>query len=159
MKAKLLAGLAAPESRVGLILALLSVAGWSYGAGLEGFLALLSTSALFLLFAYLLGAATALRTRTMRGAFALGGGILLLVLFVLPWLTRAFAPGGGAGLLEGVGQSLHPGTFLEGLDRDEPAVPARAPFLMVYLLAYGLACTALYGGLVRAVDRMGSRAS
>lgn len=160
VRSKLLAGLAAPESRAALLIALLAVAGWSYAAGLAGFLMLLPVSALFLLFAYLLGAAAALRTRTMRGAFALAGGGVIVVLFVLPWITRA--SGGEATILEAIGQALHPSTFLGLLDADRPRFPERAPrssvsLLVLYLAAYGAACAGLYASLVRGVNRMSSR--
>jgi ABC-type transport system involved in multi-copper enzyme maturation permease subunit len=162
VKAKLLAGLTAIESRAGLLIALVCVAGWGLPAGLGAFFLVLAVSAPFLLFAYLLGAAAALRTRTMRGAFALSGGIMIVLLFVLPWLTRAVVPGQDSFLVEGIGGSLHPATFLRLLERSEDPMSRGSladafPMLCLYVLAYAAACAGLVTGLVRGVNRLGSR--
>jgi len=162
VKGKLLAGLAAHESRVGLLLAFLAVAGWSWWAGFAGFFLLLVVSAVFLLFVYLLAALAALRTRSMRGAFALAGGGVVLLLFVLPWLTRTFVPARGSStgaLLEGLGRALHPGTFLDLRPGDDlETAGGRIIAFLVFLSAYGAGCGALYRLLVRGVERMGTRA-
>jgi ABC-type transport system involved in multi-copper enzyme maturation permease subunit len=146
VRAKLLAGLAAPESRAGLALALLAAAGWGHPGGLGGILLHAAVGGLFLSFSYLLGAAAALRTRSMRGAFGLSSGVLAVLLFVLPWLT------GRTTLVDRILRSLHPASFL-----DEPS-GAALPHLVLYLAVYGAACLALYAGLVRSVDRIPSRA-
>jgi ABC-type transport system involved in multi-copper enzyme maturation permease subunit len=159
VRSKLLAGLVADESRIVLGLGLLCVAGWSYRAGIGGFLTLLPVAALFLLFSYLLGAAAAFRARTMRGAFMLAGGGVALILFVLPWLTETYLPSGEASLATLVGKALSPGTFVEIFDREE-ALRTRLsgvlPSLLLYMLAYGSASAALYAFLVRGVNRMTS---
>jgi ABC-type Na+ efflux pump permease subunit len=86
VSAKLLAGLAGVLPLGGLLGAFWVLSSLAYRGSLHGMVLALSTLALLVLLAYMLGAAASLHARTQRTAFSSSFGLLLGLLFVFPIL-------------------------------------------------------------------------
>ena len=85
LRAKLLAGLIAPEALFVLAGGLVVFLGWSLPSALLPTLLSLTTTALFFLFAYLVAALASLLVRTMRSAFLWSSGVIALLLLAFPY--------------------------------------------------------------------------
>ncbi|MBI3857083.1 MAG: hypothetical protein HY293_15460 [Planctomycetes bacterium] len=98
VRTKLIAGLAAPESVAGLVLAMAAAVGWYGGMGAGGAVAAALACLLFLLFAYALGAAASLYSQTVRNAVLLSCGVLGAMVVGLPWVADMLASPVGGGV-------------------------------------------------------------
>lgn len=85
LRAKLLAGVIAPEALFVLAVGLVVFLGWSLPSGLLPTLLGLATTALFFVVAYLVAALASLLVRTMRSAFLWSAGLLAVLLLAFPY--------------------------------------------------------------------------
>jgi len=164
LRAKLMGGLIAPESLYMLGLGLVVLLGWSLPSGVVPALLGLATTALFLLFAYLLAALASLLSRTMRGAFLFSGAVVVLLLLAFPyrsvWEEWRILFGGE--LRWGVRDwfaSLNPVIFLHSTDRTRAYLILDKPFqaALCFGATYGAAAMGLFAAIAWTFHRQRSR--
>jgi ABC-type transport system involved in multi-copper enzyme maturation permease subunit len=151
LRAKLLAGLIAPEAVFVLAVGLVVFLGWSLPSGLLTTLLSLATTALFFFFAYLAAALSSLLVRTMRNAFLWSAGSLALLLLAFPvqsvWLEWPVLFGRGRDWrLQDCFASLNPIIYLHSC-RHSDVVAADKPFqaALCFSVTYGVSSMMLLG--------------
>lgn len=96
---KLASGLLTPEAGIVALLAVAGVRGWYSAAGWGGTIIAAGVSLLFLAFAYAVGAAASLYSRTVRTAVMSSGALIAALVIGLPWVAETLAPLGAGGLV------------------------------------------------------------
>jgi hypothetical protein len=165
LRAKLISGLIAPESRYILGMGTAVLLGWTLRLGVFPCLFALLTAAFFVLFAYLLAAFSSLIGRTIRGAFVGATAALILLLLLLPsdsvWVDpHSLFNIRQAWSLESYASSLNPLIFLysneevrgNGLRPDGPVFA-----LLFFMAAYAGAAIVLLGMIGWTYHRMRRR--
>lgn len=126
VRAKLAAGLAAPEALLAAAIWIVVAVGWSWWTGPAGMLLTVLVSGAFLVFATMVGAFAGLIAGSMRAAVLLAGAVLTLILVGLPFFASlAWSPDdpSGAGSVVGtLNRVLHPVVVLGRVG--EEALPA-----------------------------------
>jgi ABC-type transport system involved in multi-copper enzyme maturation permease subunit len=141
VRAKLAAGLLSPEAFMGIVLWVLLVGGWSWWAGPGGMLAYAIISGVYLLFAYLLGAAASLRARTLRGAFLFSVALQTILLGGLPFavtLLRDLSSTGKLPIGNGLLEFIHPAFLLHSFGDSRHPFPQLIPYVTIYAIAGAL---------------------
>lgn len=145
---KLIAGLAAPESLIAMGLWLAAVSGWFSRTGAGGYLAAAMSSALFLLFGYALGAASALFTKTVRSAVLVSLGLIGVLVIGIPWVTKMLFPIAGAAAVPYLVRVAEAINVFHVLDQfhSSPGHPL-PPIGLADALSLSRPFCAIYGGL------------
>jgi ABC-type transport system involved in multi-copper enzyme maturation permease subunit len=102
---KMLAGLASPESLVGIAFLVGAAGGWYSDAGWAGFCAAALTSVVFLLFGYGLGTAASLYSKNVSGAVLVSCGIVGVLVVGVPWISTTVLPLSRSGALSMLGRA------------------------------------------------------
>ncbi len=146
VRAKLMAGVMAPEPIVAGVLWAGTAALWGFKSGFGGMLSQAAASILFVGFTYALAGASSLKAKTLHGAALSSAGIVVGLLFVLPFVVSTFA--GPTPILQHIVTAMHP---------YELARQGTWMHLAAYASIYAAAIVALLVGMVRGVQRTGER--
>jgi ABC-type transport system involved in multi-copper enzyme maturation permease subunit len=170
VRAKLLSGILSTEPLAAALIYVLTIVAFSWWSGPLGMLVVGTTLLLFCLFAYVLGAAASLHSKSLRGAFFGVSGVVLVLLLFVPFAFEVLRFGSKAfdTALEAAVRTTHPVALLQPLTpRDEAFTLTMSggglrevlgSFLM-YVCVYGIALLGLVVHMVRSFDRITGRTS
>ncbi len=159
VRAKLVAGLISTEAQRALFLWVLTLAVTTWWMGLRAMGVVAAVSTLFLLFAYVLGAAASLRARSIHAAFFFAVAALLALLVGAPYVASHLGDGGFAERLVATTHPVYiiaPAIEAAGDAHSaaaEVVLPRFAGFVSIYLPVLGLLVADLVTGLRRVAER------